>query len=163
MTRKLLLALFFVGITTMSFAQDELNITLSGGVPMGTKVKEVSDMAFEGDVNYLFDMYDGIKAGPSLSFLYFNPKEDQDALMYLPLGGTIKFMSTNDSFFVGTDLGVVLPVLDDSKKTGVYFKPYVGYNISEAFKVAVSYSAVEMIDEYKDSGYIGLNLILNVL
>ncbi len=162
MMRKLLLALFFVGTTTTIFAQDELNLTLSGGVPMGTKVKDVSNMAFEADINYLFSVSDHVKLGPSVSFLYFNAKEKAESLMFFPMGGTIKFTSSNDDFYVGTDVGAVFPITDESGKGGVYLKPYIGYNVSDAFKVALSYSAVEVKGDH-DSGYIGLNLTYNFL
>ncbi len=184
MMRKLLLALFFVGTTTTIFAQeDELNLTLSGGVPMG-KVKEVSNMAFAGDVNYLFQVSDHFKIGPSVSYVYFNAKDkDVKALMFLPVGASAKFMSSNEKFFVGTDLGYGLPLGKDNKKGGVYFKPYLGYNISEVVKISLSYTGIpfyssEPAEAYKlidgvrtspkdeknyDSGYIGLNLTFKLL
>ncbi len=185
--RKLLLALFFVGTTTTIFAQeDELNITLSGGVPMG-KVKDVSKMAFAGDVNYLFQVSDHIKIGPSVSCVYFNAKnKDVKSLMFLPLGFSTKFMSSNERFFVGTDLGYGLPLGKDNKKGGVYFKPYLGYSISDVIKVSVSYTGIPFYsgedaganweklggkdvkiapqdEKNYNSGYIGLNLTFNLL
>ncbi len=190
--RKLLLALFFVGTTTTIFAQDELNVTLSGGLPTG-KIKDVSKMAFAGDINYLFQVSDHLKMGPSVTYAYFNAKnKDVDALMFLPVGISAKFMSSNERFFVGTDLGYGLPLGKDNKKGGVYFKPYLGYNVSDVVKVSLSYSGIPFYSGEKaganwkeiapkpdgtkqfrkvqpgdeknyDSGYIGLNITFNLL
>ena len=144
MIKKVLLVLAFVmGFT--SFSQNELNLGINGGVVVD--LSDYSDIAFGADVNYLFDVSRHFKAGPSVGLSYYVAELDgTDDAIFLPVGGALRFHSIDDKFFAGFDLGYGVS-LSDFVDGGLYFKPLIGYRITEEFRVNVFYSGVRTFNE----------------
>lgn len=158
--------ILFVSILLTSlcvFSQRELNVGVNGGITIGD-IKPVSSSAFGLEANYLFDLYEDFKFGPSLSAVYFLPKNNDgleiDPLVYIPIGMAIRFQTLDDAFYVGGDFGFAIGISPSGDRGGVYFKPLVGYNINQNFKVNLFYSAVKKrVPAYS---YIGLGVAFNV-
>ncbi|WP_075340886.1 hypothetical protein [Tenacibaculum agarivorans] len=144
-----------------SFSQEnELNVGVNGGVTVGN-LEAVSSIAFGVEGNYLFDIFDGISVGPSLNFLYFVSKENTvDSNIYIPIGGAVRFNSFEEQFYVGLDLGYAIGISPEGDDGGVFFKPLLGYEVTDAFKINLFYSAVK-----KNSptySYVGLGVTYDV-
>lgn len=141
----------------------ELNVGINGGITTGD-IKPFSSSAFGLDANYLFDWYEDFKVGPSVSAVYFSPKENDlvksDAFVYLPIGVAIRFQNPEDSFYIGGDFGYAIGISPSGDRGGVYFKPLVGYHISQNFKLNLFYSAVKK--KQPAYSYVGLGLSFNI-
>ncbi|CAA0153916.1 outer membrane beta-barrel protein [Tenacibaculum maritimum] len=157
--RKIIL-LILVFFSMISYGQErKFNIGIHGGLTIGD-VKNKSSIGFGGDINYLFDLSEELFIGPSLSLLYFSPKDKNDALLYLPLGGAIRYNNLEDPFFVGMDLGYAIGVSPSGDRGGLLFKPMVGYNLSDNFQLSLSYIGVKK--EKNTYSYIALGVSFDI-
>ena len=147
----------------LSAQENEFNIGINGGVTIGN-IEGVSDIAIGLDANYLFDVFDGVKFGPSLNFVYFVTQEQNgikpDAFIYVPIGGAIKFHNESDDFYVALDAGYAIGISPEGDNGGIFIKPMVGYNINQNFNVNLFYSGVKK--SAPTYGYIGLGIVFNV-
>ena len=155
---KKILLLICVLLSVHSFAQDQLNVGINGGVTIGN-VEAVSSFAFGGDVNYLFDVAEDFVVGPSIGIISFSTEEDIEAITYLPLSASFIFHSIDDKFYVGGELGYAVSISDVD--SGFYIKPTVGYYISDSIKINAFYAGVRTSSP--TFGYIGLGLTYDVL
>ncbi len=159
--------IFFVLVVLLSinsFSQEnQFNIGINGGITTGD-IKPISSAAFGIDANYLFKVFDGISLGPSLNFLYFLTDEvngvQPDAFVYLPIGGAIRFQSLSDYFYVGLDLGFAIGISPSGDNGGLFFKPMVGYNVTENLKLNLFYSAVKK--RQPAYSYVGLGIAFDI-
>ncbi|CAL2084476.1 conserved exported hypothetical protein [Tenacibaculum sp. 190524A05c] len=164
MRKFFIIYLFLFSINYNLTAQEnEFNVGINGGVTIGN-IEGVSSMALGFDANYLFDVFEGVKFGPSLNFIYFVTQEENgikpDAFIYLPIGGSIKFHSEGDDFYVALDGGYAIGISPEGDNGGVFIKPMVGYNINENFNVNLFYSGVKKSGP--TFGYIGLGVAFNI-
>lgn len=146
------------------YSQDnEVNVGINAGLTIGN-IKNTSSVAFGVDVNYLFDLFENIKIGPSLNFIYYSTKEINgnipDALMYLPIGGAIRFNSSGDKFYVGADAGFAIGISPEGDNGGIFFKPMLGYYASDKIKLNLFYSGVKK--KQPTYGYLGVGIVYNV-
>lgn len=161
MKKLLVVSIFLASLCT--FSQRELNIGVNGGITIGD-IKLVASSAFGVDANYLFDWYEDFKFGPSLSAVYYSPKNSDgleiDPFVYVPVGIGVRFNTPQDTFYVGGDVGYAIAISPNGDRGGIYFKPMVGYHIDKALKVNLFYSAVKK--KVKAYSYIGLGITFNV-
>lgn len=141
----------------------DLNVGINGGVTIGN-LDNVSRMAFGVDANYLFDVFDNVKLGPSVNFVYFLTEDNAgvkpDPFIYLPLGGAIRFSGENDDFYVGADGGFALGISPNGDNGGIFFKPMVGYNFNE--KVSVNFFYAGIKKKKPTYGYVGIGVVFNI-
>lgn len=163
--RKIILFIVFLCSfhTTIIAQENEFNVGINGGITVGN-VEEFSTAAFGLDANYLFDVFEGVKFGPSVNLMYFLTQETNgvkpDALIYLPIGGTVKFHSEGDDFYVALDTGYAIGVSNSADGGGIFVKPRVGYNINQNFNVNLFYSGVKKSGP--TYGYVGLGIVFNI-
>ena len=158
--------IFFVLIVLLSvksFSQEQLNLGVNGGITVGN-LESVSTAAFGVDANYLFEIFEGLSVGPSLNFIYFLTDEvngvKRDALMYLPVGGAVRFQAIDEKFYVGADFGFAVGIAPEGDNGGVFFKPLLGYKINDNIKLNLFYSGVKK--RLPTYGYAGLGLVFDV-
>lgn len=155
MKRILLLICAIVSINT--FSQEQLNIGINGGITIGN-IEPYSKVAFGADVNYLFDVAEDFVVGPSIGIIYFNPEDEIDAPVFLPVSASILFHSIDDKFYIGGELGYALSLSD--LDGGFFIKPTVGYYISDSFKINAFYAGVKTGSP--TYGYMGLGLAYDI-
>lgn len=164
MKKITILAVLFCAVINMFSQEKELNIGINGGFTIGN-IEPQSSIAFGADANYLFDWYEDFKVGPTIGVTYFLPKEENgvkpDARMYIPIGASIRFQSIDDAFFIGGELGYAIGITPSGDKGGIFFKPMVGYNVSESIKLNLFYAGVKK--RQPTFGYIGLGLSFDIL
>ncbi|MFY7669888.1 hypothetical protein ACOSP6_02245 [Tenacibaculum sp. MEBiC06402] len=158
------LCLFVCMFNNLAFSQEnEFNVGVNGGITIGN-IEGVASAAFGLDANYLFDIFEGVKFGPSLNLIYFATQEENgvkpDAFMYLPIGGSVKFYSDGDDFYVALDAGYAIGISPEGDNGGIFLKPMVGYNINQNFNVNLFYSGVKKSGP--TYGYAGIGLVFNV-
>ncbi len=156
----ILCVLFSIG----SFSQEnEFNVGVNGGITIGN-IENVSSVAFGLDANYLFDVFENIKFGPSLNLLYFITEEfngiKPDAFIYLPIGGAIRLNSFGENFYVGADVGYAIGISPNGDNGGVFIKPMLGYHVSDKIELNIFYSGVKK--RKPTYSYLGLGLVFNV-
>jgi hypothetical protein len=163
--RKVFVVFLFTFIFNIQvYAQsNEFNIGVNGGITIGN-IEGVSNTAFGLDANYLFDVFEGVKFGPSVNLIYFITQEvngvKPDAYMYLPIGGSVKFHSDGDDFYLALDAGYALGISPEGDRGGIFIKPMVGYNINQDFNVNLFYSGVKKSSP--TYGYIGVGVVFNI-
>lgn len=150
-------------ISLGSYAQKELNIGLNGGFTIGD-IDDKASAGFGLDGNYLFDWFNEFKIGPSLGVNYYLPKDvkgkETNPFVYVPIGGAVRFQPKEEDFYVGLDFGYAIGVSPSGDRGGVYFKPMVGYSISEGFRANLFYSGVKK--KIVTYSYIGLGLSFDI-
>lgn len=158
MKKLIVIVVFFTGLLLQA-QENELNVGVNGGITIGN-IEAQSPVAFGVDANYLFSLNEDFLVGPSLSMVYFSPKDVALAKMYLPIGVAGRLQSVDTPFFVGMDLGFAIGLSPNGDRGGIYFKPMVGYDITDKFKINLFYSAVKK--KQPTYGYIGLGISFNV-
>lgn len=143
--KKFLLTIAMVAFGFAANAQDgEFNAGVNLGLPIGD-ASDFYSFSAGVEVNYLFSVSDDFKVGPSVGFTNYFGKEvggvDVDSASFLPLAAAGRF-AVSDKFTLGADLGYGIGISPDGNDGGFYYRPMVGYAISEGIMLQASYSAV---------------------
>ncbi|WP_175577900.1 outer membrane beta-barrel protein [Tenacibaculum jejuense] len=141
---KKLLLLFALTFTLISNAQDgEFNIGANFGLPVGD-IDVSHNFAISAEVNYLFDVSDEFQVGPSVSFINYFGKEENNigfgSIQFLPIAGAARF-NVSDAFSLGADLGYAVGI-NQGNDGGFYYRPVVAYHLTETIALQASYSGV---------------------
>ena len=146
--KKFLLTIAMVAFGFAANAQDgEFNAGVNLGLPVGD-VSDFSSFALGAEVNYLFSVSDDFKVGPSVSFVNYFGKDftiggvtvpGSDA-SFLPIAAAGRFAISED-FTLGADVGYAVGI-NEGNDGGFYYRPMVGYNISEKIMLQATYSGV---------------------
>lgn len=141
--KKVLLVIAMVAAGFTANAQEGvLNVGGTIGLPTGDMNEANVTGAIEA--NYLFTVADKIKVGPSVSYLHFQA-EGAD-LAFLPLAVAGRY-SASDKVVVGLDLGYGIGVRpSEFTQSGFYYRPMVGYKVTDKITVHVDYSSVVLGD-----------------
>jgi len=111
------------------------------GIPTGD-ASDFSSFAIGVDVNFFWqasDSFDaGLAAGFSNSFL--KGDFDGDNVQFLPIAAAGRFNASED-FKIGVDIGYGIGI-NDGNDGGFYYRPMVGYDVSETIEINLSYSGV---------------------
>ncbi|WP_159023454.1 hypothetical protein [Formosa sp. L2A11] len=146
--------------------QNGLNIGVSGSMPLNS----ASDVVSAGvllDVNYLYQVHRNFAFGVAAGYgIYFNKEENSnwgpinegDDFRYFPIAAATRF-GLNNGIVMGADLGYAIGA-SDQFDGGLYFRPMVGYNLSELVQVNLSYSGISN-DWTWSAASLGLTVNLN--
>ena len=126
----------------------------SAGVNLGLPTADASDgysFALGAEVNYLFDVSSDFKAGVSASYLTFFGKDidflgttiEIENAAVLPIAGAVRYLAS-DKFSIGVDLGYAIGISPDGNDGGFYYRPLIGYNLSEKMELNASYSGISV-------------------
>ncbi len=149
--KKFLLTIAMVAFGFAANAQDgEFNAGVNLGLPIGD-VSDAYSFTLGAEVNYLFSVSDDFKVGPSVGYVQFFGK-DFDVLgvsipgvdaSFMPLAAAGRF-AVSDEFTLGADLGYAIGLSPDGNDGGFYYRPMVGYNISDNVMLQATYSGVSV-------------------
>lgn len=164
MIRRIMLIVITFFINTINAQQErELNVGVNGGITTGI-IKNYASAAFGIEANYLFDWYEDFKLGPSVNLIYFSPKgeagEDAKPFIYMPVGGSVIFKANTEKFYIGTDLGYAVGISPSGDRGGIFFKPQVGYQISDNLKLNIFYATVKKRQPSYE--YVGLGVLFDI-
>ncbi|AUC17033.1 hypothetical protein BTO06_06645 [Tenacibaculum sp. SZ-18] len=150
--KKFLLAIAIVAFGFTANAQDgELNAGVNLGFPVGDSSDGYS-FVIGAEVNYLFPVSDDFKVGPSLGFVnYFGQDVDVpgfgtvslEDVSFLPIAAAGRF-AVSEKFTLGADLGYGIGLSPEGIESGFYYRPMVGYNISEKIMLQATFSGISV-------------------
>lgn len=139
--KKLILVM---ALAVVSFsANAQFNAGVNIGIPTGD-LEPVTSFVYGAEVNYMYQVSDDFQVGPSLSFVNFSGKSvggiSFGDASFLPIAAAGRF-SASESFTLGADIGYGIGV-NSGNNGGFYYRPMVGYNVSDSIMVQLHYSGV---------------------
>ncbi|MGB3342394.1 MAG: hypothetical protein WBA61_00645 [Aequorivita sp.] len=143
---KKILLLATVVVFTLSAQSQVMKAGVSLSLPVGD-AGDISDFGGQLDFAYLFEINEAFQVGPMASFFFYNGKDfntpigkiDGESLLFLPLGGSARFLL--EDFFFGADLGYGIGLSPDGNDGGFFYRPKVGYNFGSLAAI-LSYSGI---------------------
>lgn len=159
--KKLFLAAFavfaFASVSAQNFA---------AGVTVGLPVGDAGDaytLNLGIDLSYLWEVSESFDAGIATGYntslgdeidLGLLGSVDIDDFNYIPIAAAGRF-NASEEFVLGLDLGYAIGTGDADG--GFYYKPMVGYNVTEKVQTTISYRGISV----DDGNFSTLNLGVN--
>ena len=149
--KKFLLTIAMIATGLVANAQDgQFNVGANVGIPAADADTGYS-FAFSVEANYLFEISDDFKVGPSVEYAHYLGKEitvggftvDTEDASFLPLAAAARF-NASEKFIVGLNIGYAVGLSPDGNDGGFHYRPSVGYAISEKATVQASYSGISV-------------------
>jgi len=130
-------------------AQDGLKIGANLGLPVGD-AGDVSGFSIGIDAQYMFETAGEFDLGVAAGFTNAFGKTigdsafsiEIDDIQFLPIAGAARF-NASEEVSIGADLGYALGI-NDGNDGGFYYRPTVGYSISENVEINASYSGISL-------------------
>lgn len=138
MKKFLVVAMMAFGLA-VNAQETELNVGGTIGLPVGDS--ENANVTGAIEANYLFKVDEKFKVGPSVSYLHFQQEGADVAFLPLAVAGRYSFA---DKFSVGADLGYGIGVRPSGVDSGFYYRPMVGYQVTEKINLHVDYTGVAL-------------------
>ncbi len=137
----------------------------NGGIGVGLPTGDASDFlsfSINADLSYTWNVSDSFDVGLASGLIYVFGKDWEDGPntikvddgQYLPLAATGK-LKVSDKFFILADLGYAIGINEDNDG-GFYYRPGVGYGISDNMSINLSYTGVSQ--DYWNYNSINLGL-----
>ena len=140
------LALFGLGVN----AQEGLKVGINLGLPVGD-AGDVSSFSIGLDAYYHWAVSDDFNAGVATGFTNAFGKSidaggfgsiDIPDVQFLPIAASGRF-NASDMISVGADVGYALGI-SDGNDGGFYYRPMVGYGVSDNVEVNLSYTGISL-------------------
>jgi len=150
MKKVLLIAAFvFAGLGVSNAQEGSFNAGVNLGLPTGD-ASDLSSFAMSVEANYLFDVSETFKVGPSISYLHYFGKDvdfgdfgsfEVEDSGFLPIAAAARFVAS-EKFTVGADLGYGIGISPDGQEGAFYYRPMVGYSINENVMIQATYTGM---------------------
>ena len=151
MKKVLFIAVVVLGLGNINAQNGSFNAGVSIGLPTGD-ISDSSSLAISVEANYLFEISDQFKVGPSISYLHYTGKKDilgsgydQNDMSFLPIAAAARF-AASEKFTIGADLGYGFGISPDDIEGAFYYRPMIGYNISEKVMLQATYTGMSKED-----------------
>ena len=140
---KKILFIIALAITTISINGQENNLILgvNAGLPLGN-LEDSHSSAFGIDISYVKGVSEQIQIGGTTGLIYFLG-DGKQSRMYAPIAASFRFNNDEDNFFVGGDFGFAFGITPSGDRGGIYFKPFVGYNVSDNIQLMLAYTGIK--------------------
>ncbi len=144
---KKVLLVAVLSVFTFTANAQSFSVGVNVGLPTGD-MSDFSSLALGADVNYMFASDTEISFGVSAGVINYFGKDvtilgitvDLGNVTFLPLAGAVRY-SLSEKFNLGADLGYAVGI-NDGNEGGFYYKPMIGYRLSEKMELNASYSGV---------------------
>jgi hypothetical protein len=140
MKKLLLILVFIVFGSAISYAQGEFRMGVNAGVPLGD-ADDFSTLNFGADFAYLFGVADVFSVGPLVAYSHFLGDGEGVDYHFIPVAASGRFGLSN-AFFIGADLGYAIGA-DPGNDGGFFYRPKLGYDFGLIGLIA-SYSGIEI-------------------
>ncbi|SEB68884.1 hypothetical protein SAMN04489761_1456 [Tenacibaculum sp. MAR_2009_124] len=128
---------------TIQAQEGEFNVGVNFGLPVGD-ASNFSSFTLGAEANYLFDVADNFKAGPSVAFVNFFGKEvgniSYDDAQFLPIAAAARYQAS-DKFSIGADIGYGIGI-NTGNDGGFYYRPLVSYDVADNIAIQGSYNGI---------------------
>ncbi len=125
--------------------EGEFNVGVNAGFPTGD-ASNFSSFTLGAEANYLFNVADKFKAGPSLAFVNFFGKEiagvNVSDAQFLPVAAAARYQAS-DKFTVGADIGYGIGI-NTGNDGGFYYRPLVSYEVADNIAIQGSYNGISV-------------------
>ncbi len=162
MKKILFLTVLLIGVNVNTQSQG-LSFGINAGVTTGN-INNTHSVAFGFDVNYLYEITEQIEIGAATGYIFFYGKDVNGtksvSKSYIPIAATVRFNNDSSRFFVGGDFGYAIGISSSGDRGGIYFKPMLGYNISESIELNLFYTGIKK--EQPTYSYVGLGLMMRI-
>ncbi|NNK81729.1 MAG: hypothetical protein HKO92_01270 [Flavobacteriaceae bacterium] len=130
------------------------------GLPTGD-AGDAYTFALGADLSYMWNVSDTFDAGLAAGYSHFMLDGDfeGDDASFLPIAVAGRFAASED-FSIGADLGYGIGISPDGNDGGFYYRPVLGYNLSESMQLTGSYRGVSVDGGTFSSVTLGLNFAL---
>lgn len=151
MKKVLIIAAFALASLGIN-AQEGLKLGLNLGLPTGD-AGELSSFSVGIDAYYFFTDSEDINFGVATGYTNAFGKSidlglgsfDVPDVSFLPVAAAARF-SASDALSLGADLGYALGMNDNDG--GFYYRPIVGYSISDSMEINGSYTGISLGDGF---------------
>ena len=148
MKKVLIIAVMMLGVVGLQ-AQEGFRAGINVALPVGD-ASDVSSFSLGLDVNYLWEVAESFDAGLAAGFTNAFGKEIDtgvgsvsiDDVQFLPIAAAGRFHAT-DQIRLGADLGYAIGI-SDGNDGGFYYRPMVGYGLSEKMELNLSYTGISL-------------------
>lgn len=143
----------FAMVFTANAQDGKFEVGANAAIPVGD-AGDFYTFSIGLDVAYVWNVADKFDAGVATGFTNAFGDEvsttvagitvtaDAEDAQFIPIAGTARYSLTSD-LFVGADLGYAIGI-NDGNDGGFYYRPKVGYNISEKVSLNVSYTGISV-------------------
>lgn len=161
---SLAIVLSFIGISAFS---QGFRAGLNVGLPSGD-AEELHSFSLGLDINFFWQVTNTLDVGVATGYSNFFGEEvdfgsfgtvDVEDAGFIPLAGAAR-LYLSYKFIVGADLGYAIAITPDDSEGGYYYRPMLGYDISDSTQITVSYSGIEADDGSFAAILAGFNLSL---
>jgi len=143
----LVVALALIGCSLQ--AQDGLKLGANLGLPVGD-AGDVSSFSIGLDAQFMFETAGEFDLGVATGFTNAFGKTIGDGafsveiedVQFLPLAGVARY-NASEEMSIGVDLGYALGI-SDGNDGGFYYRPTVGYAISDNVEINASYTGISL-------------------
>jgi hypothetical protein len=165
MKKVLITAVLFIAGLSLQ-AQEGPSVGINLGIPTGD-AGDFSGLSLGIDFTYLWSVSDKFDAGAAVGFSNAFGKEidtgfgtvDLEDIQFLPIAAAGRVHLTEE-ISAGVDLGYALGV-NDGNDGGFYYRPMVGYSLSENLGLHLSYTGISLEGDF-NWNTINLGLMLGL-
>ena len=142
-------AMAVLGLVNVNAQEGVFNAGVNLGLPTGD-MSDISSFAISVEANYLFQMSDEFKVGPSISYLHYIGKDidlgvfgsiNAGDVSFLPIAAAGRF-DASEKLTIGADLGYGIGISPSGSEGAFYYRPMLGYNISDAIMLQATYTGM---------------------
>ncbi|AXG72087.1 outer membrane protein beta-barrel domain protein [Kordia sp. SMS9] len=143
----------FAMVFTANAQDGKFEVGINGALPIGD-AGDFYTFSVGLDAAYMWNVSDKFDAGVATGFTNaFGDEQsitvfgitttiDAEDAQFIPIAGAARY-NVSDDFFVGADLGYAIGI-NDGNDGGFYYRPKIGYNVSERVSLNVSYTGISI-------------------
>ena len=148
MKKLLFIAVLSLGIYGLQ-AQEGFRAGVNVALPVGD-ASDFSSFSAGLDLQYLWSVEENFDAGVAAGFTNAFGKEfdtgigtfEAEDVQFLPLAAAARYHAS-EQFRIGADIGYAVGI-NDGNDGGFYYRPLVGYGLSEKMELNLSYTGVSL-------------------
>ena len=132
----------FMAVVALSFsvnAQDGFRVGANVGIPSGD-ISDFASLFYSLDVDYDFNVSDGINVGLSSGYAGYSGKDDLDGFNYIPMAGSVDF-NISDNFSAGGDAGMAFST-EDGGGSDFMYRFQVRYQATDQVDISGRYNSI---------------------
>lgn len=157
----LFLAISLASLSTL--CAQNVHVGVGGGIPVGDS-SETYSASVEATFSFLFDVNETFKVGPMASVHHYFGKEAgsgdntfvYENVTFIPVGMEVR-AKLSEKMYLGGEVAYGLGY--SPAENGLFYKPFLGYKISESIGVVASFSRITSDSNNINSVNIGINLL----
>jgi len=146
MKKLILVAVFAVSCISSMNSQGHLKVGIGGGIPVGD-ISDFFSFTMLADVGYLWDVSDVFEVGAVTGYIHsFGDKIGDisiDDEQFVTAAAGVNYYLNGHGNGIHLDLNIGYGIgINEGNDGGFYYRPGVGYNVSENASIDASFSGI---------------------